>query len=175
MMFPPLATARLDLVRIVPEHAEAFFEIYSDPAVMRLYPKEPCPSVAACGAVVEAMRAIETRGEGYRWALQRRTDGAVVGAVGFHDWDRQAAWAAFSYELIPSARGQGLAAEAAREALAFGFGPMRLRQVIAEIHAENEPSLRLAQALGFEPAGHYRRFWKNEALPFRVFKLRASA
>lgn len=175
MTFRPLATARLDLVRVEPEHAAAFFEIYGDPDVVRLYPKEPCASVEACLDVVAAIQAIEARGEGFRWALRRRADAAIVGAVGFHDWNRRAAWAAFSYELIPAARGQGLAAEAARAALAFGFETMRLARVVAEIHAENTPSLRLAEALGFVPSGRYRRHWKNFTLPFRVFTLHAPA
>ena len=173
MTFRPLATARLDLVRVAPEHAEAFFQIYGDPTVVRLYPKEPCATVDDCHDVVAAIQAIEARGEGYRWAVRRRTDGAILGAVGFHDWDRRGAWAAFSYELVPSARGQGLAAEAARAALSFGFETMRLTRVIAEIHAENVPSLRLAQALGFVSSGRYQRFWKEHTLPFRVFTLNA--
>ncbi len=173
MDFQPLHTARLDLVRTDPAHAEALFLIYGDSETVRFYPKAPCPSVEACREVVAQMLDAQRQGQGFRWSIRLRRTGQIVGSLGFHAWDRRQRRASFSYELIPAARGRGYAAEAARAVLAFGFERMGLRDVLAEIHAANAPSIRLAEALGFVRDGAMVRVWQGEALEFGLFILPA--
>lgn len=175
MRFPDLHTPRLALIETRPEHADALYSIYSDPAVTYLYPKEPCSSLEECRRVLASMASVNHR-RGWRWTLVRNGDGSggpageIVGTVGFHDWDRQRREAKLSYELVPGARRQGLAAEAVREALRHGYGEMGLGRVLAEIHPENQPSQRLAGRLGFRQVTHSSRTWRGESIPYLVFE-----
>jgi len=97
------------------------------------------------------------------WAVERRSDGATIGHLGFFDFLRDsdpsiAGAVEMGWILAPEAQGQGLAAEACTAILAwfeklFGKHPMW-----AMISPENEPSMRLAEKLGFQrqPDGTYR-------------------
>lgn len=177
MRFPDLATDRLRLIETRAEHADALWPIYSDPAVTHLYPKEPCETLEECRRVLASMASVNHR-RGWRWTLLDadetaaggRVDGRILGTVGFHDWDRQRREAKLSYELVPAARGRGLAAEAVRETMRYGFGTMGLDRVLAEIHPDNLPSQRLAERLGFRHVSHSRRFWRGESLTYLVFE-----
>jgi ribosomal-protein-alanine N-acetyltransferase len=46
--------------------------------------------------------------------------------------------------------------EALTAAFSWGFAEMQLNRIEAQIHPRNEPSLRLAQALGFQNEGLLR-------------------
>jgi [ribosomal protein S5]-alanine N-acetyltransferase len=181
MRFPDLATPRLRLIETRAEHADALYSIYSDPEVTFLYPKEPCESLEECRRVLASMASVNHR-RGWRWTLVRQPvggkdggkngggGGEIVGTVGFHDWDRQQREAKLSYELVPAARGQGLASEAVGEALRYGYEQMGLERVLAEIHPDNEPSRRLASRLGFRQVSHSRRYWRGDSLTYLVFE-----
>lgn len=108
------------------------------------------------------------------WSVERLSDGATVGHLGFFDFLRDcepsiAGAVEMGWILAPEAQGQGLASEACRAILAwfeehFGKHPMW-----AMISPDNAPSMRLAEKLGFErqPDGTYREkpqtYWLRPA------------
>lgn len=90
------------------------------------------------------------------YIIERRDDGAVLGVCGLwypNDWpEPEVKWA-----LVPEARGQGVAAEAARAVLAMARVHLDWTP-ISLIDHENAASLALARALGarFESAIEFR-------------------
>ena len=82
------------------------------------------------------------------WALERRSDGRLIGRVGFlnpEGWPgNELGWL-----LAREAWGQGYAFEAASAALAFGRRELGLDgELISLIRADNARSIRLAERLG---------------------------
>jgi RimJ/RimL family protein N-acetyltransferase len=55
------------------------------------------------------------------------------------------------WRLAPAWWGRGLATEAARASIAFGFERLGLRSIVSVIDARNERSLRVAEKLGMRP------------------------
>lgn len=62
--------------------------------------------------------------------------------------------AALGWSFDPEFHGQGYATEAVRAAIGLCFGPLKLRRVIAECFAGNEPSWRLMERLGMRREQH---------------------
>ncbi len=94
------------------------------------------------------------------WAVARRSDGVMIGQVGFADFKRAVTP---DIENIPEmgwlfareAFGQGYATEAALAALAWADEAMQAPEIVAIIDADNAPSIRVAEKCGFnenEPA-----------------------
>jgi RimJ/RimL family protein N-acetyltransferase len=81
------------------------------------------------------------------WALERRSDRALIGRVGFLDpegWPGcELAWL-----LARDAWGQSYAFEAAAAAKAFGRDALGLGELISLVRPDNERSIRLAERLG---------------------------
>jgi RimJ/RimL family protein N-acetyltransferase len=99
------------------------------------------------------------------WAIERRSDGALIGRAGFLDpegWPGcELAWL-----LARDAWGQGFAFEAAQAALAFGRREQGLGEVISLIRPDNARSIALAERLGARSAGPIE-FMGAEALLYR--------
>src|SRR6218665_267648 len=98
-------------------------------------------------------------GYGY-WAVERRSDGVMIGQVGFADFKRALTP---SIEHIPEmgwlfareAFGQGYASEAVAAGLAWADSVLRAPETVAIIDASNAASIRVAEKCGFnenEPA-----------------------
>lgn len=84
------------------------------------------------------------------WRVGLRKDARALGICGLLQRDHLKA-PDIGYALLPSAEGQGIAAEAASAVLDYGFGVLRLPRVYAVIAPGNTRSIRLAQRLGMRP------------------------
>lgn len=161
--FPTLHTARLTLREITAADAAALWAIHGDGASMRWFGTEPLPDLAAAQALVETFAAWRRQpAPGTRWAICRRgQEATLLGTCGLFAWNRAWRKCTLGYELHPSARGQGLMREALGAVLDWGFAQMALHRVEAQVHPENQPSLRSVERLGFVREGLLREvgFW----------------
>jgi RimJ/RimL family protein N-acetyltransferase len=131
----------------LPEDLDPLFAINGDPAAMRFFPNvhDRAESddwgrrlAADCAA----------RGWGF-WVAELRGQG-MVGVVGIKPAPFEAAFTPaveIGWRIVPRVQRQGLAEEAARLALAYGFGPARLDRIVAWTPPANEPSWRLMEKL----------------------------
>jgi RimJ/RimL family protein N-acetyltransferase len=97
------------------------------------------------------------------WAVERRQDGATIGHVGFFDFLRDcdpsiAGQAEMGWILSPAAHGQGYAGEACRAILDWFAHQFGKQPIWALISPGNDPSMKLAEKLGFvrQSDGMYR-------------------
>jgi RimJ/RimL family protein N-acetyltransferase len=145
---PTLDSDRLQLRGWRESDLAAFAAMNGDPAVMRYFPglMSRAESDALAGAIQDRFRVW---GFGF-WAVETQ----ALPFAGFVGLSRPAYAAPFlpavevGWRLAPACWGQGLAGEGARLALAFGFGPMDLDQIIAVAPVANQPSIRVMERLG---------------------------
>lgn len=100
-------------------------------------------------------------------AMVRRADGAVVGNCGFHGPPRAVGRAEIGYTVIPSARGEGFATEAARALVRWAFSQGEPR-VFASVASTNAPSLAVVSKVGFVQSGSRVDEQGGEELVFEV-------
>lgn len=144
-----LETARLSLRRWEREDREPFAVLNADPEVMEYFPATL--SRAESDALADRIEAdIERRGFGL-WAVEVR-DGA--GFIGFVGLDVPSFEADFTpavevgWRLARHAWGHGYATEAARAALAHGFGSLGLGEIVAMTAVGNRRSRAVMERLG---------------------------
>ncbi|WP_309601444.1 GNAT family N-acetyltransferase [Sphingomonas sp.] len=159
---PRLETERLILRDFTRDDLDALAATLSDVEVVRHLTGEPISREDSLRRLFMAVGQWPLTGMGM-WAVEQKSDGRMVGHVGFFDMER---------DIIPSitglpemgwifdtaVHGQGIAHEACLAALAWldaTHGPI---DVPAIISAENVASLKLAKKLGFlrEPDGVYK-------------------
>ena len=104
-----------------------------------------------------AQLAVWTEGwEDTSWAIIDRPDGEALGRITlYRPGDDGGVWE-IGVMLAPAARGKGLAANAVREAVAYGFDVKDARRIVADIDPENAASIRLFEQLGFQREGRLR-------------------
>lgn len=94
------------------------------------------------------------------WALIHQADQQLIGHCGLHNFQPAPAEAPkveLTYAIAPSYWGQGLATEAAKSVLQWGFDVLKLSQIAAVAAPSNFASQRVMQKLGmrYEKTMHY--------------------
>ena len=164
-------TERLRARAWTTDDAEAAYEIYRDPEVVRYLGSVPQP-VGSLDEMRERVRrwlAVNApyEGTGYGfWALETH-DGTLVGTTLLkplpeHD-DVEVGW-----HLGTAHWGRGYATEGARGAIAHGFDVVGLDAIHAVIVKENAASVAVARRLGMTYAGATDRYYGRELELFTI-------
>ncbi len=156
MEIPTITTPRLLLRGFTEADAEHLHHILQGKDVLRYFPNPTPPSGESVEKLIAGqLRHWQEHGFGW-WAVQSRADGALLGwcGLGFLPETQEVEVA---YLLGRPYWGQGLATEAARASLAYGFEKIKLERIVAIVHPENIASQRVAEKIGltFVDENHY--------------------
>ena len=175
-MTPPAATAllaseRLWLRRMERRDVPVLVAYRNDPDVARYQGWTSC-TVDDAEAMLAHQRSLEpgTPGAWFRWMLEEKATGAVVGDVAMcveRDDERQAR---VGFTLAREHQRRGFAGEAVRALLGWAFGELGLHRVAAITDARNAAAAALLQRVGFRREAHfiqnawYKGAWGDELL-----------
>jgi RimJ/RimL family protein N-acetyltransferase len=155
VIHPSLETERLLLRPWRPaEDLDALTALNADPAVMRwVTPNRPLTGTESAELLDRVIRHWDQHGFGL-WALVPREGEGAAGCVGFAGLAVPSFLPAVlpavevGWRLHPDWWGRGLATEAARASIDYGFERLGLRTIVSIIDARNDRSLRVAERLG---------------------------
>lgn len=143
-----LATDRLFVRETTPEDVDAFYAIYSDPAITRymegLYP-EAEQEKQYIREYIEKIYAYYGFGI---WTVVEKESGAVIGRAGV-SYREGFELPELGFIIGVPWQGRGYAEEVCRAVLRYGFGALCFEQVQALVEPGNQPSLKLCGKLGF--------------------------
>ncbi len=143
-----LETERLLLREFVLEDVEDFFRMVSDPDVIR-YTGDGAKTIEEARKGLEERPIQDYRKYGYgRWATVYKPNGKVIGFAGLKYLD-DVGDVDLGYRFFKEYWGQGIATEASRAIVAYGFDVLRLPHIIAFADIENKASIRVLEKVGF--------------------------
>ena len=168
MRFSPLTSApTLETERLVlrgfreedlPEHAA----MLADPVVMKHFGAQGFGREDSFRRLLGGIGLWQLQGTGLL-AAERKSDGRLVGHVGLFDYHREIIPSIegepeLGYIFAAEVHGQGIAREACEAMLAWADETLDADRTVAIIAIQNEPSIKLAQRLGYQrqPDGIYR-------------------
>jgi ribosomal-protein-alanine N-acetyltransferase len=161
--FPTLTTERLTLREVLADDADDVFAFRADAEVQR-YNLVPMRDRREALSLVRTMQGWYASRYAIQWGITLRDENRVLGLCGLHEWSRQHRRASIGYDLLRSHWGQGIASEAMREVVRFGFEDMDLDRLEALTIAENARSIRLLERLGFSLEGvRQENSWEYDA------------
>ncbi|MGH9900270.1 MAG: GNAT family N-acetyltransferase [Pyrinomonadaceae bacterium] len=142
-----IETERLCLRPFTPEDVDAVHRLWTDKDVRRyIWDDEAIPRERAAAVIDESRRLFESEGFGL-WAASPRAEDALIGFCGYW-YFHEPPELQLLYGLAPASWGRGLAAEAARAMIRFGFEELSLDRVVASADAPNEASFRVMEKAG---------------------------
>lgn len=146
-----ITTKRLRLRQWKVEDYSPFFQLNSDPQVMEYFPA--CLDRSASDALAKRIRGlIDKRGWGF-WAVEVVDSQTFIGFVGLHIPSDNLPFnpcVEIGWRLAAEHWGKGYATEAARAALAFGFGELQLEEIVSFTALPNLRSQRVMKKLGMK-------------------------
>lgn len=172
--FPTIETERLLLREIVEADAEDLFAIHGDSELMRWFGSEPLKDLAAAQGLVKTF--VDWRNlanPGTRWAIQSKVSPKLIGTCGLFNWNRNWRKCLVGYELAAQAQGRGIMSEALSAILSWGFDNMELNRIEAQIHPNNQLSIKLVRTLKFVEEGRLRElgYWGGQHHDMLQFSL----
>lgn len=148
----PLLTARLKLRPFSAADAPALVALLEDGVVGRLTAHIPYPyGLEQAHAFIQAQELRRQTRSGVALALERSTDGRLVGAVGFGLEEKEDP--ELGYWLGQEFWRQGLMEEAVRRLTRHLLGELGHGRIWAKVHPDNQASFALLTKLGFLPSG----------------------
>lgn len=134
---------------------ESYFNILQEPAVHRHFGPEPMGMEENWRRLSASVGSWTLNGFG-GWAVERRSDGKLLGMTAlFTAWrDLQPEFGdepEMGWIFATESHGQGIAGEACDAVLAWADANLPPVTIWAIIAPANEPSIRLAGRLGFQP------------------------
>ncbi len=157
-VFPTLETERLILREIAAGDASALHKFWSDKIVTEYMVLDPFTRIEETVQMIVVLTGLFADGEGARWAIVRKEDGAVIGTCGFHNLKPEHFRAEIGYELGREYWGRGLMAEALAAILRYGYDTMGFNRVEAFVNAGNARSVRILERHGFRLDGTLRQY-----------------
>ena len=152
---PRIETERLVLRQWRKDDFRPYHAIVRHPDVHRHFGPNPMSAEECWRRLAASVGGWQFNGFG-TWAVERKSDGALVGNVGlFTAWrdldpefgeEPEMGWI-----MAAETHGQGLASEACRAALEWAQANLEPTPIWAIIAPANEPSIRLSEKIGFEP------------------------
>ena len=146
---PRLVTERLVLRPLSPADAPAMHALLQDPAVPRYTARIPYPyEPGMAEAFIAGLGALADR----TFGIERRSDGAFLGCIGFEP-EADSRIADCGYWLGRPYWGQGYASEALQAVLDHAFAAHGLALVKTSADRDNPASSRVQEKLGFAYVG----------------------
>lgn len=153
---PELETERLILRRMRVGDEDDMYAYARRSEVTRYLLWSPHPDIFYTRDYLRYLATRYATGSFYDWAIVLKSSGRMIGTCGFTTFDCPHDAAEIGYVLNPDYRGQGIAPEAVRAVLAFGFERLALHRIEARFMEGNEASLRVMEKVGMHFEG-YRR------------------
>lgn len=157
---PTLETERLILRGMRVSDAADMYEYARRPSVTEYLTWDPHTSEAMTREYLVYVGQRYRTGDFYDWSLIFKEDGRMIGTCGFTSFNCPADSAEIGYVLNPSYQGKGLATEAVRRVLRFGFEELSLHRIEAHFIQGNDASRRLMERLGMIFEGYARESMK---------------
>ncbi len=151
--FPAIETERLVLRPMEVGDAPAIFTYQSDPEIFRYMSPEPPASVDVVSEGIGKWLALPAEKRRPCWMMVLKGSDRIVGTVSFNQLDPENAAGQLGYEVAREFWGKGLATEAVRAVIDYGFNAMKLNRISAYCWEENRASRRVMEKAGMQYEG----------------------
>lgn len=149
-VFPVLKTERLTLRRITLNDAQQIFEMRSNSRVGTWIARPVMKEEEAAEMLAQkTMEAFDNQ-QGIGWAAELRDEKTMIGSCGFNSIDPWNLRAEIGGELDVNYWGKGIAEEAVRAIVDFGFNTFGLHSIEAKVDPTNRGAIYLMEQIGFK-------------------------
>jgi len=141
-------TERCLLRNWCPEDAVDFYQLNSDPEVLRYTGDAPFGTVDEAKRFIENYRHYQQYGYG-RWAVIHRLSGEWMGFCGLR-YDPSTYTVDIGFRLKKKYWNQGFATEVALATLEYGHRKLKMNKIIGRCHPDNHASRRILEKIGMQ-------------------------
>ncbi|MBO4298666.1 MAG: GNAT family N-acetyltransferase [Clostridia bacterium] len=159
---PPIETERLVLRRLEMNDAPDIFNYGRDPEVARHVLWEAYESVSESRSYIRTMQRRYRLGEPSSWGIELKSEGRVVGTIGYMWYQEEHSSAEVGYSLARDQWNRGLMTEALGAVIRHSFEVLHLNRVEAQHELTNPASGEVMKKCGMQYEGTLRERLRNK-------------
>ena len=156
--FPVLETERLVLRNLTKEDKYDLFESRSNPTTMQYIPRPIAKTVDDVSQLIDIILGYTATNERINWAVTEKGNDKLIGFIGYPNFKHESLRAEIGYMLNPNYTGKGIAYEALKAIIDYGFNTIGLHSIEAIIRTENKASVKLIEKAGFVKEAHFKDY-----------------
>lgn len=153
---PILQTERLTLRRLMVSDTLDMYEYSRNEDVTRYLTWDAHPDASYTREYLQYLGTHYNVGDFFDWAVVLNSEDKMIGTCGFTRFDYNNNSGEVGYVINPAYRGQGIADEAVRAVMQFGFETLRLNRIEAKFIEGNSASMRVMEKTGMTFEGYHR-------------------
>lgn len=134
-----------------PGDAFHFYQLNADPEVLWYTGDRPFINLAEARTFLQNYDAYKKHGMG-RWAVLNKADHVWLGWCGLK-YHEDMDWVDLGFRFFRQYWGKGYATEAAGASIAYGFGALKLPEIVGRAQPGNRSSVRVLEKVGMQFAG----------------------
>jgi ribosomal-protein-alanine N-acetyltransferase len=175
--FPILKTQRLTLRELIPNDANRIYDMRSNGRVNAFIARPNMDNLNFARELVDRSRNLFYNKKGIAWAGLLREEQEIIGTCGFNIIEPHNLHAEIGGEMATKYWGKGIALEAVKAIINFGFKTINLNTIEAKVSPENKSAIYVMEQFGFVKEAHYKNriFFNKEFKDMAVYTLHASS
>lgn len=138
--------------------AEDFFKYFAAPEVSKYILSSIPKSFEESQEEIMYWIDLYYKNTGIYWAIATKHDDKMIGAIGFHDWNKYNNRAEISYDLSQDFWHQGIMSKATQKVLKYAFNTLNINRIQASTIKENVNSIKLLKNNDFLLDGVLRKY-----------------
>lgn len=145
------------------DELETVYQLTTDPDVTRFFPTPPGCVITKEDVLSSLPRRLERwRAQGFaQLGVYEKTDEKLIGYCGMQYLDKTPEVEIY-YGFFKEAWGKGLATEAAKAFLRFGFEELKLEKIVGVTQPKNFASQKVLLKIGLKQEQELKRFYKAD-------------
>ncbi len=129
--------------------AEQAFRFYGDPEVSKYIGKgTPSSNIDSVKKMIQKLKKHHDEFGYMPWAIINKKSDKIVGISGLHNFNEEKQ-PELGFRILRSEWGKGLATEASKACINFGFNHLRMNNIVARTHLKNHATVRVLEKSGF--------------------------
>ena len=147
--FPILTTERLTLRQLSIDDQQDIFALRSDPEINKYLDRAPSKTTEDAINFINKVNANIEKSIALYWVITLTDTKTFIGTICLFDFSSEKSSCEFGYELMTKFQGQGIMKEAAQIVIDYVFQTLKLRNILAFTHCDNQNSNKLLSKFNF--------------------------
>lgn len=148
--FPVLATERLTLRQVAISDDQEIFTLRSDSEINKYLDRQISSSSDDARNFINKVNENIDKNDSLYWAITLVDKNVLIGTICLFSFSDEGDKCEIGYELLPNFQGQGIMLEAIRKVIDYAFSTIKVKEIEACCHRDNQGSIRLLQKCSFE-------------------------
>lgn len=149
--FPTFITERLILRQLLERDVEEIFSLRSDATINKYLDRPPSKSLDDALSFIKQINEHLKNNPALRyWAIALKENEKLVGTICLYNISVELKKCEIGYELLQEYQGEGIMNEAASKIIDYAFSILKLEEIDALTHQDNQNSTKVLQKLHFE-------------------------